>query len=164
MPFPLTARRLLLAVAIAPAALGAIPALADDIAPLVPGQQMVLASYYELSRTGCRALSPPRVTITKPAALGKVIVVRTEGLVNTSLQQCAVRTMNLPIMQVVYQADKPGFDTMAWSVQYQARVGYHGEMPRMEYGHARLLIKPASAKPAPAQPAIPVPPPPAPAQ
>ncbi|HEY0296192.1 MAG TPA: hypothetical protein VGC69_12740 [Bordetella sp.] len=136
------ARRLLAAAALAAAA----PALADDIPPLAPGQQMVLANYYELSATGCRALNPPRVVITQQPALGKLIVVRTRGTANTSSPRCAVSTMSLPISQVLYQADKPGLDTMAWAIKFQARVGPRGKDPRIEYGNARLQIKPGPAR------------------
>jgi len=143
MPTLTTARTLLLACLLAAASL---PALADDIPPLAPGQQMVLANYYELSATGCRPLSPPRVAITQKPALGKLIVVRTQAVANTSSPRCAVRNMNLPVSQLLYQADKPGIDSMAWAVRFQARVGPRGRDPRVEMGSARLQINPGPAR------------------
>lgn len=140
---PNLAHALLAAAALACSA----PALANDpIPPLVTGQQMVLANYFELSGTGCSALSPPHITITQQPILGKLIVVRTQGVVNTSSPKCAVRSKMLPISQVLYQANKPGLDTMAWSVTFQQRWGPHGKYPRVEYGDARLKINPRPAR------------------
>lgn len=142
MPTLNTARTLLLAAALA----ASPPVLAEEIPPLAPGQQMVLANYYELSATGCRPLSPPRVAITQKPKLGKLIVVRTQAVANTSSPRCAVRSMNLPVSQLLYQADKPGIDSMAWTVRFQARVGPRGRDPRIESGSARLQINPAPAR------------------
>ena len=107
---------------------------------------MVLASYYELSFTGCRALSPPRVVITQQPTLGKLIVVRSQGLARTSSPRCAVSDISLPVSQVLYQADKPGIDAMAWSVKFQGRMGPNNNQPRVEYGNARLQINPAPTR------------------
>lgn len=134
----------------------AAPALAEDQSPppLRPGQQIVLANYFELSGTGCSALSPPIITITQQPVLGTLIVARTEGVVNTSSPQCAVRSKVLPISQVLYTANKPGLDNMAWSVTFQQRWGPRGKYPRMDYGSARLKINPGRPLPVPP---IPVP-------
>jgi hypothetical protein len=138
--------RLAHALPVALALAGAAPALAgDQIPPLKPGQQMVLASYFELSGTGCSALSAPIITITQKPALGTLTVTRTQGVVNTSSPKCAVRSKALPISQVLYQANKPGLDHMAWSVTFQQRWGPHGKYPRMDYGSARLRIIPGPA-------------------
>lgn len=138
----------------------AAPALAEDQAPppLRPGQQIVLANYFELSGTGCSALSPPIITITQKPALGTLVVSRTDGVVNTSSPKCAVRSKVLPISRVLYTANKPGVDNMSWSVTFQQRWGPHGKYPRMDYGSARLTIN--SEPPLPVPP-IPVPPAPA---
>ena len=133
----------------------ATPALAEDQAPppLRPGQQIILANYFELSGSGCSALSPPIITITQKPALGTLIVSRTQGVVNTSSPQCAVRSKVLPISQVLYTANKPGLDTMAWSVTFQQRWGPRGKYPRMDYGSARLKINPGPPLLAPPIPA-----------
>ena len=73
-------------------------------------------------------------------------LVRTQGVVNTSSPKCAVRSKMLPISQVLYQANKPGLDTMAWSVTFQQRWGPRGRYPRVEYGDARLKINPRPAR------------------
>ena len=117
----------------------------EQVTPLASGQQLMLASYYELSSTGCSVLSPPRVTITQQPALGKLIVVRAKGLVRNSSPKCALGEMDLPLSQLWYQANKPGVDTMAWSVTFQARVAPRDSRPRMEYGSARLRVKPRPA-------------------
>lgn len=138
----------------------AAPALAEGQAPppLRPGQQIVLANYFELSGTGCSALSPPIITITQQPTLGTLIVARTQGVVNTSSPKCAVRSKVLPISQVLYTANKPGLDNMSWSVTFQQRWGPHGKYPRVDYGSARLKI---NAEPPLPAPPIPVPSPPA---
>ncbi|MGN6581092.1 MAG: hypothetical protein ACTHJ1_14070 [Bordetella sp.] len=138
----------------------AAPALAEGQTPppLQPGQQIVLANYFELSGTGCSALSPPIITITQKPALGTLTVSRTEGVVNTSSPKCAVRSKALPISQVLYTANKPGLDNMAWSVTFQQRWGPHGRYPRMDYGSARLKINPGALLPAQPIPAPSTPP------
>lgn len=151
MFIPSFGRVLLAAAALACAA----PALAEDQVPppLRPGQQIVLANYFELSGSGCSALSPPLITITQKPALGTLIVSRTQGVVNTSSPKCAVRAKVLPISQVLYTANKPGLDNMSWSVTFQQRWGPHGKYPRMDYGSARLKINPVPPRPAPHLPA-----------
>ncbi|WP_019939322.1 hypothetical protein [Bordetella sp. FB-8] len=132
----------------ATALVGAAPAMAEgQIAPLKPGQQMVLANYFELSGTGCSALSAPIITITQKPTLGTLTVARILGVVNTSSPQCAVRSKVLPISQVLYTANKPGLDYMSWSVTFQQRWGPHGKYPRMDYGNARLRINPGPPPP-----------------
>lgn len=150
MLIPSFGRALLAAAALACAA----PALAEDQVPppLRPGQQIVLANYFELSGSGCSALSPPIITITQKPALGTLIVSRTQGVVNTSSPKCAVRSKVLPISQVLYTANKPGLDNMSWSVTFQQRWGPHGKYPRMDYGSARLKINPVPPLPAPPLP------------
>lgn len=138
-------RPLLCAPLLACAATAALAQTRPAEPQLTPGQQVVLASYYEVSPSGCRALSAPRVTVTQKATLGKVIVMRTEGVARISDPRCVVSALKLPVAQVVYQADKPGVDTMAWEVRYQERRGYKGREQRTEGGSARIRVNPAPA-------------------
>jgi hypothetical protein len=143
--------RALLLLAIALAA----PALAQNgDKPVLPGQNVVLGSYYEVSSSGCVALSAPRVTITQRPQLGKLIVTRTQGTVRVFNPRCAVEAMALPVSQVLYQADKPGVDTMAWEIRYQERRGErHQQRQRIERASARITVQPLP--PAPVQPTSP---------
>jgi len=100
-------------------ALPGIGAGAHAAEPLVAsGKQMVLATYYEIDALHCRALAAPRVRITGKAVLGKAIVVRSQGQSSAS-SICPGR--QVPIAQVLYQADKPGVDALTWEVRYVRR-------------------------------------------
>lgn len=107
-----TARRL------SPALLLACSAAAAQPPQVGSGGQVVLGTYYEVSGPGCQALSAPRVRITEPGRLGKAIVVRTEGQARAT-PRCAHR--KVPVATVLYQADQPGLDNVAWEVRYQQR-------------------------------------------
>lgn len=83
---------------------------------LKQGQTVVLASFYELR--GCQALAAPRLRLTENAALGSATIVRTDGNTGGS-GPCGY--LAVPVVQVVYRADKPGRETVRWQVQYQTK-------------------------------------------
>jgi hypothetical protein len=83
------------------------------------GDVTVLASYYEIRGSDCLALRAPRVTITQAPRLGKASIMQTRGQAGNS-GRCAYKAV--PISQVVYQADRPGDDTLAWEVKYQDKA------------------------------------------
>lgn len=108
------------------------PALSQT---MKPGDVAVLASYYEIRGSDCLALRAPRVTITMMPHLGKANVMQTRGQSGDS-GRCAYRTV--PVSQVVYQADQPGNDTLAWEVKYQNKT-----MGTRRY-NATVGVKPGS--------------------
>ncbi|SSW62793.1 hypothetical protein [Achromobacter agilis] len=83
------------------------------------GDVAVLASYFEIRGSDCLALRAPRVSITQAPRLGKASVMQTRGQSGSS-GRCAYKAV--PISQVVYQADRPGDDTLAWEVKYQDKA------------------------------------------
>lgn len=100
--------------------LGVTAAAAADIsAQSAVGQDVLLASYYEIRPADCLALRPPRVQITTPPRLGKATVVHIQQQPVQAGGRCA--TMAVPVAQVRYRARQPGTDTLAWQVRYQAR-------------------------------------------
>ncbi|MGE8690424.1 MAG: hypothetical protein ACN6PJ_24980 [Achromobacter sp.] len=86
---------------------------------LKSGEVAVLASYYEIRGSDCLPLRAPRVTITQAPRLGKANVMQTRGQTAGS-GRCAYKAV--PISQVVYQADRPGDDLLAWEVKYQDKA------------------------------------------
>ena len=130
MPFSRAARRLFLALLLAaPAG----PARAAGPAQVPSGGQVVLGTYYEVAGPDCRALSAPRVRITSAGSLGKAIVVRTTGQA-AATARC--RHRQVPVAMVLYQADKPGLDSVAWEVRYQQRG------TPLEHGAADVRVMP----------------------
>lgn len=83
------------------------------------GDVAVLASYYEIRGSDCLALRAPRVQITQNPRLGKASIMQTRGQSSDS-GRCAYRPV--AVSQVVYQADQPGSDTLAWEVKYQNKT------------------------------------------
>lgn len=83
------------------------------------GDVVVLASYYEIRGSDCLALRAPRVQITQNPTLGKASIMQTRGQSSDS-GRCAYRPV--AVSQVVYQADRPGSDTLAWEVKYQNKT------------------------------------------
>ncbi|CAB3840845.1 hypothetical protein LMG26684_01564 [Achromobacter mucicolens] len=86
---------------------------------LKSGDVTVLASYYEIRGSDCLALRAPRVAITQMPTLGKASILQTRGQSNDS-GRCAYKSV--PVAQVVYQADRPGSDTLSWEVKYQNKT------------------------------------------
>lgn len=86
---------------------------------LKPGDVVVLASYYEIRGSDCLALRAPRLSITLAPRLGKASVMQTRGQSGAS-GRCAYKTV--PVSQLVYQADRPGQDSLAWEVKYQDKT------------------------------------------
>ncbi|MCF7769731.1 MAG: hypothetical protein E2602_10885 [Achromobacter sp.] len=113
---PITIRPLFTAALAAAMLALASPAGAQS---LKTGDVAVLASYYEIRGADCLALRAPRVTITLQPRLGSASVVHTRGQSSNS-GRCAYKTV--PIAQVVYQANQPGSDSLAWEVKYQNKT------------------------------------------
>lgn len=86
---------------------------------LKSGDVAVLATYYEIRGSDCLALRAPRVSITQMPALGKASILQTRGQSSDS-GRCAYKSV--PVAQVVYQADRPGSDTLSWEVKYQNKT------------------------------------------
>ena len=83
------------------------------------GDVAVLASYYEIRGSDCLALRAPYVVITEKPRLGKASIVQTRGQSSDS-GRCAYKSV--AVSQVVYIADQPGSDTLAWQVKYQNKT------------------------------------------
>ncbi len=116
MPFELMRHRFYPALAVLGMVLGAPTVLAQT---LKSGDVAVLASYYEIRGSDCLALRAPRVSITQMPTLGKASVMQTRGQSSNS-GRCAYKAV--PVAQVVYQADRPGSDTLSWEVKYQNKT------------------------------------------
>ncbi|MDF3848212.1 hypothetical protein [Achromobacter denitrificans] len=101
------------------ALLGAVPSAPAAAQTLKSGDVAVLASYYEIRGSNCLPLRAPRVTITQAPRLGKASIMQTQGQ-SSSSGRCAYKTV--PISQIVYQADQPGSDSLAWEVKYQDKT------------------------------------------
>ncbi|MFD4838286.1 hypothetical protein ACFWP0_12340 [Achromobacter sp. NPDC058515] len=86
---------------------------------LKSGDVAVLASYYEIRGSDCLALRAPRVAITQMPTLGKASIQQTRGQSSDS-GRCAYKAV--PVSQVIYQADRPGSDTLSWEVKYQNKT------------------------------------------
>ena len=112
MPFDFMRHRFYFALAALGMALSA-PAVGQT---LTSGDVAVLASYYEIRGSDCLALRAPRVAITQMPTLGKASIMQTRGQ-SSDGGRCAYKSV--PVAQVVYQADRPGSDTLAWEVKYQ---------------------------------------------
>lgn len=85
---------------------------------LKPGDTSILATYYEIRDANCLALRAPRVVITQMPRLGTATVQQTNGLTDGS-GRCAYKPV--AVARIVYQADKPGTDALAWEVKYQTK-------------------------------------------
>jgi len=94
-------------------------AAADVAADATSGQDVLLATYYEIEPAGCQALRAPQVRLTAMPELGRATVVRSQHQPVRAGGRCG--TMAVPVTQVRYRADRPGTDRLAWEVRYQAR-------------------------------------------
>ncbi|SAI56435.1 Uncharacterised protein [Bordetella ansorpii] len=106
---------------------------------IASGAQVVLATYYEVDPESCQALSAPRVRITRKPLLGKATIVRTQTPATAS-GRCPAKLVT--IAQVMYQADKPGTDAVAWQVRYQRRG------PNIEKYSTQVNVMPKAPTPA----------------
>src|SRR3546814_8728093 len=89
--------------------LGAGTAAAADIsASAIVGQDVLLASYYEIRPAGCLALQAPRVRITAAPVLGKATVVHIQQQPVQAGGRCG--PMAVPVAQVRYRARQPGIE------------------------------------------------------
>jgi len=103
------------------------------------GQDVVLASYYEIRPVDCLPLQAPRVRITAAPRLGKATVVRIQHQAVAAGGRCG--TLAVPVAQVHYRAGQPGVDAVDWEVRYQAR----GVGPAQESARLRILPAPSAA-------------------
>jgi hypothetical protein len=83
------------------------------------GKMAVLAEYYEIQESGCRALRAPPVVIKARPALGKLVVNTTTALADKT-SRC--RHVKVPVTRVLYHAgSQPGRDAFAWEIFFQSR-------------------------------------------
>ena len=115
------------------AALWAGAAHADKVQIKV-GEEIVLATYYEIRPENCMALRAPSVLITHEPIIGSATVLRTQGQATTP-SRC--RNVAVPIAQVLYRAKQPGTDLLVWEVSYQAKS------KSIEQGRATITVMPA---------------------
>jgi hypothetical protein len=84
-----------------------------------PGRATVLASYYEILDSNCKALRAPPVVLTTRPALGSLSLNTTVVLADNP---ASCRHVRVPVTQVLYQAGKqPGTSSAAWEVHFQSR-------------------------------------------
>jgi hypothetical protein len=84
-----------------------------------PGTPVVLARYYEIQASDCRAMRAPPVAVTTRPVLGK-LVVNTFSALATEPAKC--RHVKVPVTQVVYHPTATGGqDAVAWRVYFQSR-------------------------------------------
>lgn len=99
------------------ATLWAGTAYADTLNTRV-GDEIVLASYYEIRPENCMALRAPSVRITHEPIIGSAMVLRTQGQASAP-SRCV--NVAVPIAEVRYRALHPGTDLVRWQVSYQAK-------------------------------------------
>ncbi|OZI61249.1 hypothetical protein CAL28_18130 [Bordetella genomosp. 11] len=79
----------------------------------------MLAEYYEIQESGCRAMRAPPVIVKTRPTLGKLVVNTTTGQASRSAK---CRHVQVPVTRVLYHAgDRPGQDAFAWEIFFQAR-------------------------------------------
>jgi hypothetical protein len=83
------------------------------------GAPVVLARYYEIQASDCRAMRAPPVAVTTRPVLGK-LVVNTISALATEPAKC--RHVKVPVTQVVYHPTATGGqDAVGWRVYFQSR-------------------------------------------
>ncbi len=97
---------------------------------LAVGESRVLAEYHELR--GCQPLAAPRLQLTRGPALGRATFMGAE----TTLAAGGCAPLRVSVTRVVYRAEQPGQDHIAWSVRYQGR----GRAP--QHDAVRIQIRP----------------------
>lgn len=79
----------------------------------------MLAEYYEIQESGCRAMRAPPVIIKTRPTLGKLVVNTTTGQARKSAR-CA--HVQVPVTRVLYHSgSEPGRDTFGWEIFFQSR-------------------------------------------
>lgn len=83
------------------------------------GKTVVLAEYYEIQESDCRALRAPPVIIKTRPTLGKLVVNTTTGQADKTAK---CRHVRVPVTRVLYHAGMaPGRDDFGWEIFFQAR-------------------------------------------
>jgi hypothetical protein len=83
------------------------------------GTPRVLARYYEIQGSDCRAMRAPPVAITTRPVLGKLVV---NTISELATQPAKCRHVKVPVTQVVYHPDASGGqDVVGWRVYFQSR-------------------------------------------
>lgn len=95
--------------------LGAVHA---DSVRVKVGEEIVLATYYEIRPENCAALRAPSVLIMHEPTKESAMVLRTQGQASAP-SRC--RNTAVPIAKVLYRAKQPGQDRVVWEVSYQAK-------------------------------------------
>jgi hypothetical protein len=86
---------------------------------VAPGKTVVLARYYEIQESDCRAMRAPPVVIKTKPALGKLVINTTTELADKP-SKC--RHVKVSVTRVTYHAGtEAGHDTFSWQIFYQSR-------------------------------------------
>jgi hypothetical protein len=86
---------------------------------VAPGKTVILARYYEIQESDCRAMRAPPVVIKTKPALGKLVINTTTELADKP-SKC--RHVKVPVTRVTYHAGtEAGRDTFSWQIFYQSR-------------------------------------------
>lgn len=104
-------------------AMAPLPGAAADVQrqawTVATGRTVVLAEYYEIQESGCRAMRAPPVVVKARPTLGKLVINTTTGQVDKP-GRC--RHIQVPVTRVLYHAgDEPGQDSFGWEIFFQAR-------------------------------------------
>jgi hypothetical protein len=83
------------------------------------GKSLVLARYYEIQESDCRAMRAPPVVVKVRPTLGKLVINTTTELAD---KPAKCRHVKVPVTRVLYQAGtQPGPDPVGWQIFFQSR-------------------------------------------
>ncbi|WP_143277449.1 hypothetical protein [Bordetella genomosp. 9] len=83
------------------------------------GSTTVLAEYYEIQASDCRALRAPPVVVKTRPTQGKLVINTTTGQAD---KPAKCRNVQVPVTRVLYHADsRPGRDAVGWEIFFQSR-------------------------------------------
>ncbi|AOB33765.1 hypothetical protein AKI39_15485 [Bordetella sp. H567] len=101
------------------------PAVRADEAPqrlswtVGTSSTVVLAEYYEIQESDCRAMRAPPVVVKARPTLGKLVINTTTGQAS---QSAKCRHVQVPVTRVLYHAGtEAGRDSFSWEIFFQAR-------------------------------------------
>jgi hypothetical protein len=83
------------------------------------GKVVVLAEYYEIQESDCRAMRAPPVVVKTRPTLGKLVINTTTTLAE---KPAKCRHVSVPVTRVLYHAgQEPGHDAFGWEIFFQSR-------------------------------------------
>uniref|UniRef100_UPI0039F021E7 hypothetical protein n=1 Tax=Bordetella sputigena TaxID=1416810 RepID=UPI0039F021E7 len=83
------------------------------------GSTTVLAEYYEIQESDCRAMRAPPVIVKTRPAQGKLVINTTMGQAD---KPAKCRHVQVPVTRVLYHAGaQPGRDAVGWEIFFQSR-------------------------------------------